>query len=68
VGAEIWMLSRLQANPEDAGAHLNLGFLLLDSGQRKEGRLELVTAVGLAPSLESRIPNGLVVVVGANGP
>jgi tetratricopeptide (TPR) repeat protein len=58
----------LVTNPEDAAAHLNLGFLLLDIGQRKEGRAELVTAVGLDPSLESRIPDGLVVVVGATGP
>jgi tetratricopeptide (TPR) repeat protein len=58
----------LEANAEDAGAHLNLGFLLLESGQREEGRLELATAVGLDPSLESRIPDGLVVVVGATGP
>jgi tetratricopeptide (TPR) repeat protein len=58
----------LEANADDAGAHLNLGFLLLESGQREEGRLELATAVGLDPSLESRIPDGLVVVVGATGP
>lgn len=54
--------------PEDAGAHLNLGFLLLDSGEAREGRAELATAVGLDPSLESRIPDELVVGVGATGP
>ena len=58
----------LATDPEEAGAHLNLGFLLLDRGQRKEGRAELATAVALDPSLESRIPDGLVVVVGATGP
>lgn len=58
----------LATDPEEAGAHLNLGFLLLDRGQRKEGRAELATAVTLDPSLESRIPDGLVVVVGATGP
>jgi tetratricopeptide (TPR) repeat protein len=58
----------LAVNADDAGAHLNLGFLLLDRGHRKQGRAELAIAVQIDPSLESRIPEGLVVVGGATGP
>jgi tetratricopeptide (TPR) repeat protein len=58
----------LAVNADDAGAHLNLGFLLLDQGHRKPGRAELAIAVQIDPSLESRIPEGLVVVGGATGP
>lgn len=58
----------LEVDAENAGAHLNLGFLLIEQGQRREGRAELATAVQLDPSLESRIPEGLVVVGGATGP
>jgi Flp pilus assembly protein TadD len=42
--------------PDNAAAHLNLGFLLLDTGERKEGKAELDQAVALDPTLASRIP------------
>ena len=52
----------------DARAHLNLGFLLLGSGQRKEGQKELARAVELDPSLASRVSGGELVQGGATGP
>ena len=52
----------------DARAHLNLGFLLIASGERKEGRRELDRAVELDPSLASRIPGGEPVAGEATGP
>lgn len=58
----------LEGNPEHAGAHLNLGFLLVDTGHRKDGKAELAIAVQLDPSLESRIPDKLLVVGDATGP
>jgi len=58
----------LKINPDNAAAHLNLGFLLVDSGKRKEGKAELATAVQLDPTLESRIPDKLLVVGDATGP
>jgi tetratricopeptide (TPR) repeat protein len=42
-----------------AAAHLNLGFLLLDSGQERQGNAELAIAVGLDPTLADRIPEDL---------
>jgi tetratricopeptide (TPR) repeat protein len=41
-----------------AAAHLNLGFLLLDTGEDAEGQAELDEAVRLDPSLADRIGNG----------
>jgi tetratricopeptide (TPR) repeat protein len=58
----------IEVNPDDAAAHLNLGLLLLQNGQRSEGEAELAKAVELDPALESRIPDGAVVVGGATGP
>ena len=58
----------LEVNPDNAAAHLNLGFLLVDTGNRKEGKAELATAVELDPTLESRIPDRLLVVGDATGP
>ena len=52
----------------DARAHLNLGFLLIASGERKEGQRELDRAVELDPSLASRIPGGEPVAGEATGP
>jgi tetratricopeptide (TPR) repeat protein len=43
-------------NSKDAGAHLNLGFLLESIGQREEGVSELKLAIGLDPKLSSRVP------------
>ena len=43
-----------------AAAHLNLGFLLVDNGQMKKGKAELAIAVGLDPTLASRIPEDLL--------
>jgi tetratricopeptide (TPR) repeat protein len=42
--------------PKDAGAHLNLGFLLESLGQRQEGVSELKLAVGIDPKLSTRVP------------
>jgi tetratricopeptide (TPR) repeat protein len=58
----------LEINPDNAAAHLNLGFLLVDTGKRKEGKTELAKAVELDPTLESRIPDKLLVVEDATGP
>ena len=52
----------------DARAHLNLGFLLIASGERKEGQRELDRAVELDPSLASRIPGGEPVSGEPTGP
>ena len=52
----------------DAGTHLNLGFLLIASGERKEGQRELDRAVEFDPSLASRIPGGEPVEGEATGP
>lgn len=46
----------IQVNPDDAVAHLNLGFLLLDLGKTAEGNQELDNAVKLDPKLKSRLP------------
>jgi Flp pilus assembly protein TadD len=51
----------------DARAHLNLGFLLIASGERKEGQRELDRAVELDPSLASQIPGGEPVAGEATG-
>jgi tetratricopeptide (TPR) repeat protein len=45
-------------NPKDAGAHLNLGFLLRSENRIAEGNAELNTAVSLDPTITSRIPPG----------
>lgn len=51
----------IEIDPSYAAAHLNLGFLLVDNGQVKKGKAELAIAVGLDPSLASRIPEDLLV-------
>ena len=48
----------IAVNDADARAHLNLGFLLVESGKREEGETELSRAVELDPSLASRMPGG----------
>jgi tetratricopeptide (TPR) repeat protein len=50
----------IQVDASYAAAHLNLGFLLVDDGQAKKGKAELAIAVGLDPTLASRIPADLV--------
>jgi tetratricopeptide (TPR) repeat protein len=45
----------VELKPDDAGAHLNMGFLLKSMGQLDEGNAELKTAVALNPTLASRI-------------
>jgi hypothetical protein len=47
---------------------LNLGSLLVESGEREEGEKELSRAVELDPSLASRIPGGEPVEGQATGP
>jgi tetratricopeptide (TPR) repeat protein len=58
----------LEVNADNAAARLNLGFLLVDIGERKEGKAELAIAVQLDPTLESRIPDELLVVGDTTGP
>jgi tetratricopeptide (TPR) repeat protein len=58
----------IAADETDANAHLNLGFLLIDTGEQREGEQELERAVELDPSLESRIPTGEPVEGGTTGP
>jgi tetratricopeptide (TPR) repeat protein len=45
-------------NKRNAAAHLNLGFALIDSGQKTEGNAELAKAIQIDPSLATRIPSG----------
>jgi Tfp pilus assembly protein PilF len=42
--------------PSNAGAHLNLGFVLQTLGQDEEARKEFDRAVALNPRLRSRVP------------
>ena len=42
--------------PKNAAVHLNLGFLLLQEGNKTEGHAELDMAVKLDPLLASRLP------------
>jgi tetratricopeptide (TPR) repeat protein len=58
----------LEVNADNAAAHLNLGFLLVDTGDRKAGKAELAIAVQLDPALESRIPDRLLIVGDTTGP
>jgi tetratricopeptide (TPR) repeat protein len=48
----------ISLQPNDAAAHLNLGFLLRSENRIAEGNAELKTAVSLDPSLANRIPPG----------
>jgi tetratricopeptide (TPR) repeat protein len=48
-----------------AAAHLNLGFLLLDTGDEAQGQAELDEAVRLDPSLADRIGSGTTGSTGA---
>lgn len=58
----------IEVNAEDARAHLNLGFLLIETGERNEGEDELALAVELDPSLASRIPDGELLQGETTGP
>jgi tetratricopeptide (TPR) repeat protein len=42
-------------DPNWAGAHLNLGFVLISTGQSAEGRSELDRAVAIDPTLAPRV-------------
>ena len=46
----------IAVQPNNAGAHLNLGFLLIQEGNKAEGQAELQRAVKLDASLASRVP------------
>ena len=48
----------IDAKPNDADAHLNLGFVLETLGQQLAGEEHIAYAVKLNPSLNSRIPSG----------
>ena len=45
-------------NKKNAAAHLNLGFALIDAGQKTQGNAELAKAIAIDPSLASRVPSG----------
>jgi Tfp pilus assembly protein PilF len=47
----------IDIQPDNADAHLNLGFLLETLGQRQDGAEHLVRAIQLDPSLASRVPS-----------
>lgn len=53
--AEELYRSVVTVQPDNASAHLNLGFLLIDQGDEAEGQVELGRAVELDPSLARRI-------------
>ncbi len=48
----------IAAEPNDADAHLNLGFVLETLGQQLAGEEQIALAVKLDPSLNSRVPTG----------
>ena len=58
----------IAVNDADARAHLNLGFLHVESGDREDGEREISRAVELDPSLASRILDGEPVEGQATGP
>ncbi|MGH2729503.1 MAG: hypothetical protein ACRDJI_02720, partial [Actinomycetota bacterium] len=43
--------------PQNAGAHLNLGYLLRETGSRKEGNDEIELAVEIDPTLTGSSPS-----------
>jgi tetratricopeptide (TPR) repeat protein len=45
----------IAATPDDAGSHLNLGFLVLEAGDDATAQREFATAVRLQPDLAQRI-------------
>jgi Tfp pilus assembly protein PilF len=47
--------SLLEADPNNAAAHLNLGFVLKTLGEEQAGERELQRAIDIDPSLESRV-------------
>jgi Tfp pilus assembly protein PilF len=47
----------INAQPGDAAAHLNLGFLLESLGERMAGQEQLARAVELEPTLNTRVPS-----------
>ncbi len=48
----------IAAEPNNADAHLNYGFVLESLGQQLAGEEEIAYAVKLDPSLNSRVPSG----------
>jgi Flp pilus assembly protein TadD len=54
--AEALYRHAIALDPKNAAAHLNLGFLLLQEGDKVGARTELDTAVKLDPQLASRLP------------
>lgn len=50
----------LSVDDGNAGAHLNIGFLLLDLGRADEAQVEFAAAVEIDPALASRIPTTTV--------
>jgi tetratricopeptide (TPR) repeat protein len=45
----------IELEPENAAAHLNLGFVLIAKGFEARGQAELAEAIRLDPSLEGRV-------------
>jgi tetratricopeptide (TPR) repeat protein len=50
----------IAVTPDNAGAHLNLGFLLIQEGNQAEGKAELQKAVKLNPAMAPRVPPALL--------
>jgi len=48
----------IDVQPNDAAAHLNLGFVLGTLGQPVPGAEQILKAIALDPSLNSRVPHG----------
>lgn len=46
----------LELDPSSAAAHLNLGLVLAELGSLADARAELAAAIGLDPSLRTRVP------------
>ena len=58
-----WLKLRL-LDPNNADAHLNLGFIYLSQGNKTSAKKEFSAAVSIQPSLKSRIPAGDCLVPG----
>jgi tetratricopeptide (TPR) repeat protein len=48
----------ITADPKNADAHLNYGFVLESLGQQLAGQEQIAYALKLDPSLNSRVPSG----------
>ena len=56
--AENYYEQVIALTPNNASAHLNLGFVFRSQGNKGQSRTEFAKAVAIDPSLKSRIPAG----------